>query len=238
MKVNNITIIKKIYDPHADGYLVLGKNKKNKSLKKYVVGWVSRHKPDSLKEHYEGTNKFFQDLHSAQTAFDTIIQSEQQSDHHLFTKDWQKNRVYKWEDTYILPYAKNLSKKDIKELIKKVAKDYKIKTPKIEWLKSNDNSYYDEDDHLVSLGARDDVTALHEMAHAVHEHMHDRDIVANHPPAFVWKLIELYNKYLELDMKYLITSAHHSDIIGDINVEEIIDPSPFTPIYGKHGLNK
>ena len=213
MKVNNITIINKIYDSHADGYLILGKNKKKHSLKKYVVGWVSRHEPDKIRKHETGKSKFFADIDSAKKIFNKIIEEENQSNHDVFIKDWQKKKLYEWEDKYVLPYAKTLDKKQIEALIKKVSKDYHIKTPKIEWFAAGNNSYYDNEDHLISLGMNDDLTALHEMAHVIHEHMHDRDIVANHPPAFAWKLIELYKNYMGLDMKYLVISALHSDIL-------------------------
>lgn len=215
MKVNGVDIKYRQFDTHADAYLVYGKIKNQNSLKQYVVGWQPRHAENHLLDP-----RYFLDGDSATEFYLDTVRNDDQPHRKKLLKDWQQQRVYGWEDTELSPYCKKMTKAEMTTLVKQVAGDHGIKIPKIKWLKEQEYSDYSSWGHTVRFGHRDNISVLHEMAHAIHDRTHDRDDVAHHPPAFVWTVIELYHKYAGAPLNTLITTAQKHNLLGDLNVDQ------------------
>lgn len=217
MKVNDVDVLHKQFHPHADAYVIIGKVKNKKTLKKYVVGWVSRHADTRiLKPHY------FPDDNSAIEHFIESAEYEDIPNRKKITKDWQQDDVYDWLSHDLDQYEKKMTKKDMVALIKKVSKDYGIKAPTLRWIKKQNYSYYEDDMHRISMGHRENLTLLHEMAHAIHSLIIGEGLgfVPHHSPAFTWINIELYNRYADIPLNHLIATAKQRNILGDLDEKQ------------------
>ena len=99
--------------------------------------------------------------------------------------------------------------------------------PRLIWMKPQDYSYYDDEEHAIYLGHHDDCTVLHELAHArLAQDESSPEHHANHCPAFVWNVIELYNQYAGLSLQYLIRSAYERDLLGPMKGNVLLAPKP------------
>ena len=214
MNLSDLEILKKHFDARIDGYFVFAKNKDQNSLQKYVVGWYSRHQENELASY-----KAFTDASSAHQYFKEQLDNETAPRNAVFNKDFQDNDVYSWEEKYVEPQALTITPKQAKAMIKKVCDDYDIPEVMLKWKKMQGASYYIEEDNKIEFGHRDNISLLHELAHAIHAH--DTDNGANHNPSFVWIAIELYHRYAGLDLGYLITTAIQSGLLGDVNTQKI-----------------
>lgn len=215
MKADNIDIKYRQFDIHADAYLVYGKTKKKNSLKQYVVGWQPRHAENHLLDPH-----YFLDDDSAIEFYLNTVRNDDQPYRKKLLKDWQQQRVYEWEENELAPYTKKMTKTEITALVKQVAKDHGIKIPKIKWLKEREYSDYAFWSNTIRFGHRDNISVLHEMAHAIHDKTHDREDVAHHPPAFVWTAIELYHRYAGAPLNTLISTAQKHNLLGDLNIDQ------------------
>lgn len=214
MKTNDIDIKYRQFDTHADAYLVFGKIKNKKSLKQYVVGWQPRHAEKRLLDpHY-----FLDDDSAIEFYLATVIDDNQPYRKKLL-KDWQQQRVYDWEEQALGLYTKKMTKAEMTALVKQVAIDHGIKIPKVKFLKEQEYSDYSFWSNTIRFGHRDNISVLHEIAHAIHDNIHNREDVAHHPPAFVWTVIELYHKYAGAPLNTLITTAQKNNLLGDLNVD-------------------
>lgn len=222
MKLKNLTVIERHYDAELDAYVVLAKhNMREKGLKRFVVGWHSRHDDTKL-----ASRKAFIDYESAEKYYEDFINGANEPEYKRIYKDWQQYKVYSWEADTLEGDARILTEDEARAIIKKVSRDYGMKPPKLVWKKrKTEYSTYDENDHQIDFGHRDEISLLHEIAHAVHAHNAEADI--HHGPAFVWIAIELYNRYAGVNLQYLITSAKNYGLLGDMDTDQSLDPDGF-----------
>ena len=203
-------ILRQHFNAVADAYCLLLQNPQNDN--DYTVAWKSRHKrtliePVNFSEHVSAVQHFDMAVHSN----DDILP------HKDITKDWQRKRVYRWENENVEEYADPIDINRAKRLIRTVAKDYNIPPPTLIWRKKGGSIY--TPDHKIKFGHRDDVSLLHEMGHAILNKKVDLAGLPHHSPAFVWMAIELYNRYAHVDLQHLVTTAAKADILGDMQAE-------------------
>ena len=216
MKVKDLVVRSKHYDPHLDAYLIVGKRKREaKTLKNHVVAWVSRHN-EQLSE-----SKYFLDSRSATRYFNKTKNETHYPETPSLTKDWQKQRVYNWENKSLIPHALKINEKEAKSLIRKVSRDFSIRQPKLKMEKVTWNAEYDSSTNTIHFGSRDNITLLHELAHAIHIKETDDEPLADHSPGFVWTAIELYNKYAGINLSYLLLTAEKSGLLGDMKESQM-----------------
>ena len=85
----------------------------------------------------------------------------------------------------------------------------------------------------IKFGHRDNISLLHELAHAIHDHKAAAG--ADHNPTFVWIAIELYHRYAGFDLAYLVATAHQAGLLGDIERQKVLNEKGYTkkgPILG------
>lgn len=214
MNLKDLTILKRRYDPHIDAYLVLGRRKEKDVLRRYVVGWYSRHKDTKL-----ARRKSFLDFDSAKISFQDMTKITDPPVHKSFVRDWQVQKVYRWEEKYLEEKAVTINETQARQLIAKVCTDYGIKKPELIWRKrKTEHSDYCVDNHRIRFGHRDNVALLHELAHALHAHK--LDVHAHHSPPFVWIAMELYNRYAGCNLSYLVTTAQQAGLLGDLDLQK------------------
>jgi|GEM_PF-1365531 len=207
-------ILECYFDPHLDAYLVLGKI--NDSTE-YFTGWKSRHK-DSIVD-----TRGFSNEAVARKRFNTMIEEDELSGHPSLLKDYQKQRVYDWEEKMLMPHSKKINEKNARALINKIALDYGMSAPRLKWRKFTNYSKYDSE--AIYFGARDNISLLHEMAHHIHDHaICFDDSLPHHSSGFVHCAIELYARYADIDPKFLLSSAHNKEILGDPAQSQAIMP--------------
>jgi hypothetical protein len=201
----SVDIIKKYYDPDVDASLVLGRVR---DRQQFIVAWKSRHKDSFV------SAKSFVDEAAAREYFNEIVTDAHPFIPESLTRDFQKKAVYDWEDNDLLPRSRLVTEKDARTLIRKIAHDYKVPVPDLEWEEFTNVSGYDDD--TIYMGARDNISLLHEMAHHIHEYKAIADDgLAPHSPGFVAFAIQLYHRYGNIDLQYLQKTAAVKDILGD-----------------------
>ncbi len=214
MKLSDLDIREKFYSNDIDGYLILGRNRDETTLKRWVVGWYSRHSPTRL-----ARRKSFADEESARAMLDVAYQTALSPAHEKFSKDWQKHTVYLWEDIDLAGHQIELTRQEARALVAKVCDDYNIEPPELVWSQKKGSEYFPAS-HRIRFGHRDLISLLHELAHAIHLHT-DNLSKADHSPPFVWIAIELYNRYAGVNLQYLITTAQREGLLGDIDVPAV-----------------
>ncbi len=216
-KVRDVSVLKRHFNPHADGYLVLARRGDG-----YLTGWISRHHQQKIRDV-----ESFASRRAATQAFSRAILREDMPEDPVFEKDWQQRRLYDWENDFVCPYKKTLTRAQAKSLAAKVAQDYDIETPRIVFKERNGHSEYDSDEHTVYYGDRDNITLLHELAHAVYDKTNEGEslFAAHHSPAFVWMAIELYHHYSGLDLQYLVLTAAQRGLVGDFAENRLVTPA-------------
>jgi hypothetical protein len=219
LRAKDLIIRERHYDANVDGYLVVGQKRKkdNSSLKNHVVGWISRHK-DQLHE-----SRYFMDKGSAKRYYNQVILNDHKKPEcSVFMKDWQKQKLYSWENTLVKNHGLKLNEKQAKSIIRKVSREYGIPAPKLKMEKITWHSEYDDEKNIIHFGSRDNITLLHELAHAIHTKQLDDELAAHHSPGFTWIAIELYHKYAGLNLNYLILGASANGLLGDLNEKQLI----------------
>jgi hypothetical protein len=208
VQASSVDIIQKYYDPHVDGYLILGRVHDTQD---FFVAWQSRHKATLVHGHN------FSSETAAREFFDDISSEGIRPDHAIFREDWQQNHVYRWEQDFVGPRSKSLTKDEAKTLIQQICKDYKVSAPRLHWGEEETPDYYDPDDRKIYFGSHNNACLLHEVAHHIHSRLHEEDDedLPGHAPGFVRYLIELYSRYGGIDLKYLQDSARDRNITGD-----------------------
>ena len=219
--------LKRHFDPHADAWLVLGRVN---GTSDYFVAWQSRH-CDALVD-----GKRFNKASEAQQHFESMIESDERSEHPYIEKDWQQDTVYDWEEEFIFPLSRTLDDQEIKTLTRRIARDYKIPASELVW---GEDYEEDEADIETYKGNIDIISFLHEMAHHVHDHQQNGNIAAHHSPGFVAVAIALYHRYAGIELEHLGVSACSKKILGDPAEARLILISIETGIKnGSHGNNK
>ena len=231
MKADDLKIFERYYSAELDAYVVFAKNNKadakgKPSLKRFIVGWQGRHKPEKIL-----VSKKFLDYESAEEHYQMLVEEIDDPDFEYdeVFQDAQKKQVYSWEDNAVIPLlnGKKINKTEAESLVRKVSRDYGIKAPKINWKKYADSSEYDSELNEIDFGHRDEISLLHELAHAIHGKHSETDHDVHHGPAFVWLAIELYNRYAGINLSYLVTSAQHQGILGDLDTDQDITPRSY-----------
>lgn len=214
MKTEKLKIISRHFNMAVDAYMVMGRVKNKNADRPYIVGWKSRHNEDVIE------TRDFKNEKRARRAFNKAVKKNDIPETTDFQNDYQQQRLYDWETKYLDKLDRKVGKKEAKELVVRVAADYGIEPPKIKWHKDpkETTSTYDENDHLIEMGYGQNylITVLHEMAHALDSEHNEDESAPNHGPAFAWKAIELYHAYAGFDLSYLITTANHTGLLGDI----------------------
>lgn len=213
MKVKDLRILARHFDPHIDGYVVLGRRKDDGAMRRYVVAWHSRHQNNRII-----SRKSFHDIRVARQHFGEATTCTGASSHHTgFQQDWQDRKVYRWEEDCLEHRATPITKRQAQELIRAVSADYGIPAPALLWRK-NETHYSDfcAAKNKIRFGHRTDLALLHEMAHAVNEYYHASG--AFHGPLFVWTAIKIYHRYLGLGMGYLASTARRYGLLGDMDL--------------------
>ncbi len=225
LKLKDITVLKQIYDPHADGYLVTGKLKDPTADKPYVLGFRKRH----------GRNILDQETFSSKgwltRTFNSTLRNDEWSDEPTFQNDTHAKPLYAWENKYLEPYAPRVSEKKARLIIRKVCNDYDIEPTILRWRPDNDgkSSLYDPADHAIEFHHRDLVSLLHEIGHAIHFQDDKHAKGAHHAPAFTRILLELYNRYAGFPIDYLVITANQFKLLGDMKNEQLIFTPPKHP---------
>jgi hypothetical protein len=148
------------FTPETDSFFVRGRVLAKDSPRPYFTGWISRHKPGTV----YGVRRFM-DRHSARLSFEQACESQQLSRYPSLTKDWQQSRVYDWEGKFVYPHGKTIGRKQLHKLIERVCDDYRLEKPQVVWEKHTDNSWVFPGENELHFGHRDNIGALHEMAH-------------------------------------------------------------------------
>jgi len=214
--VNNIDVNERIYDPFADLYIIFGHSVKRRD-KPFCVAVQLREngkltKPRSFK-HSQSARSYFNAVATG------MIEPE------MCIRDPLIQEVYDWENNSLNYHLKPLSKNEAKALAKRVAEDYGFETPKINFQSNGNSNYYFPDTNEICLVNVDNLTLLHELAHALVEYQSEimeREYI-NHSPQFVWNAIELYQKYAGIDLQYLVRTASSYNILGDMQAKHIWD---------------
>ena len=225
VKVKAMDVSARFYDAQADAYLVVGRIPASK--KSYAVGWHSRH-CDTLVEP-----ALFAIKKEAQRAFNrAAAHPDEKPDHDSFVKDWQEDGVNQWEETLLMPGTRKITQADARALLRRVSRDYGMPPPRLVWKKPGGASEYDPDLHEIPFSHRDNISLLHEMAHAIDEHAAASDALRpNHGPAFVWIAIELYHRYAGMNLNFMIVSAAQHHLLGDIHEnQQVFTLSPLKTV--------
>lgn len=217
--VNSVEILDCVFDPDLDLYAVLGRATAA-SKKPFKAGWLSRDQ-----EHFIELQHFSRQSRASQH-FNDAAHGDITPESNAVYEDHQRHAVYAWEDEYIAAFATKLDETDMQKLVRKVARMERQRAPKIRFKEEGRSSHFLPADYAIEFGHRDDITVLHEMAHAIHFNMNDergKDYV-NHAPQFVWILIGLYSKYANFNYQYLTTSAYKAGILGDMDAKHNLHP--------------
>lgn len=226
MNVKDFTKSASIYHPHADAWLVLGKDAKGR----FCTGWIARRKPDNLISCHR-----FLDEASAHVAFEDILKRDDVPHSLIIAPDWQKQTLYDWEDDNLSKFRIDLpNPAQARRLMRQIAADYDIDCPRLKWLDFTNHSEYDEDENIIYYGARDNITLLHEMAHAIHYAQLCEHLGPHHSPGFVSIAIDLYHRYAGADLETLNGSAGKRGLLGDLwqpqqSPKPEPSPSGYTP---------
>ncbi len=221
MKKSSLSIIREVYDPHNDFYILLGKSRSGKkTIAPFVVGFCHRSQ-DEVTDIQR-----FMDYPSATDRLDEIVVGQELPDDNVMLfEDWLQNDVYEWEEKFIEDFSSRMTRQAMNDLVREVCADLGMRAPRLVWTRPKPYSYYDSDDHCIYMGHRDRCTLLHELAHAyMSEKLDGPEDHTNHCPAFVWKVIELYNRYAGLSLDYLVTSANGAGILGPLDKETLVAP--------------
>lgn len=188
---------------------------------RYSIGWRFRN-PEFGGKSY-GV-RFYKNLEIAQRRFDQKIANDCMPMVPALRQDWQQQAVYQWESAFCYPFKVAMDQQGMQSMIRRVCSAYGMKAPRLIMEAHTDNSHYSIIDHSIHMGHRDNIGLLHELAHAVHEKDDDGNDVAPHNPAFVWTLIELYNRYAGFNLNYLIMSAGRAGLTGDLQMDQLVEP--------------
>ncbi len=217
---DDIAVVKRHYDAQSDAYLVMGTHQRPDLKKPFnVVAWHSRHNKKLI------DIKTFDSQTGARAHFSAALTAPEAPEHPLLDRDWQKDRLYKWENSFLNDSSARINKKEALALIRRVCKDYNISEPELEWCAAKKGgAAYVIDEHKIYFSDRDAVSLLHELAHAIDAVRHDKepDSGAEHAPAFVWLAIELYNRYAGIRMDYMIVSANNAGLLGDLQENQML----------------
>lgn len=227
--MGKVTVARRHYNPCPDAYLCLGRLNASPSIGDFVVGWHSRSK--LLGNHLREPHRFLDEASAARHFLRVIREGELPASPTLY-RDWQKQAVYKWEQTFCEPHGVRLDKAQGEAIIRKVSRDYGIAPPKLVMRPENSHSEFNSDSNQIAFGHRDSITLLHELGHAVTAPLHEGNDMAYHGPIFVWKAIELYHRYANIELNHLIISATQRDIIGDLRCPQIVMEAPETRFRG------
>lgn len=215
MKINDVRIIRKHYVPENDCYVFYGKRSDDRTIGKYIAGWFAR--GSGIIMH----RKTFLDAGSAREYYRQECCEKMPPDHDHTERDFNQQAVYNWEAKYVDPLTSEIDEAGARALVTKIAQDYGIPVPAFKWIEvdhelddGEPGSFYHAEEHAMYFGHRDRMTLLHETAHAI-ESCFAQD-TPHHGPAFVWVVIELYNRYGGLSLPYLVTTAHQKGVLGDI----------------------
>ncbi len=216
MKTKDLTIQESLFHTHADACLVRGILRDEVArprAARHVVGWIARAAPQTLL-----APRRCLDAASAIRVFQETLETDDVPPALVRARDWQKKRVYDWENELLVPQAEPVEGvKTARAILRQVARDLAIPCPKLVWREpGGEDSEYDDDCHEISFGHREKISLLHEMAHAVHAVRTGERLGPHHSPGFVWIAIELYHRYADVDLWFLVQSAAHRDLLGDI----------------------
>lgn len=215
-------VLKRHFNPHADAYLVLGRLPEPDG---HFFAWESRHK----KGFVDGV--CFDTENEARKYFESMVRDPRYSDHPRIEKDWQADAVYEWEDESLAAFSQDLDEAGLKELTRRIARDYKIPPEDLVW-----GEWDEESGEAIDRGdSTDNISFLHEMAHHIQDYREDGDIPALHAPGFVVCAIELYHRYAGIDSDFLIRSAAAKNILGDADeIPHIIADIQTKKEHGDH----
>ena len=209
--------LKKVIRTYTDLYVVFGKKSRPGSKNIFFVGWQinESEKPNIFKN--------FRNKERATLIFNRVSRGKIEPPKQLLKSDPLKNRLYDWEDEYAVSYARPVTKSEARALINRVSEDYGMDSPELKWIETGEDSTYFLAEHIIELAHHNEAIILHEMAHAITDwnaERLDREST-HHSPSYAWTLIELYHRYLGLDLQTLVQSANKYGILGDDNTERV-----------------
>ena len=134
-------------------------------------------------------------------------------------RDFQRSKVYEWEQNYLTPLSKRLDREECIRLIKRTHRG-KLRTPQFKdgrgtWIARGGPS-------IINLPrwARHEVVVLHECAHSItiqkycpNETAGEYQSLAAHGPEFVGIFLELLVKHTSLDRNSLKQSLDERGIL-------------------------
>jgi hypothetical protein len=161
---------------------------------------------------------------TAQRRFDAVVEEQELPSKPSTMPDWQQEALYTWEGDFCYPHMRRVNETQARSLIDAIARDYRIKPPKLVMMPRTDSSAYTGDDHVIHFGHRDHIGLLHEMAHALCKKFIGESDAAPHSPLFVWKVIELYHRYGGLNLNYMVLSAMQRRLTGDSTASQNTEP--------------
>ena len=218
MKISDVRIKQRSYEMTRDGYAFYGERLDNKTIGKYIAGWYAKSTGNIIER------KTFMDRAAARRHFLDELGKPDRPEHDDFERDIQKRQLYDWEHKFIDPFAFEITRAQAEHIIDVVCADYHVEPPPLHWVESEDGMYrshYDQQDHEIHMGHRDNITLLHELAHAIDKtNNHD---TPHHGPAFVWIAIELYNHYARISLPYMMKSASNKGILGDVRAPTLLN---------------
>ena len=214
MKTKDLTIQESFFHAFADATIVRGilRDGEEHRAGQHIVGWVPRATPEKLI-----APRRYLDSASASAALAAALQEDEIPSALRNAKDWQKRRVYEWEDKLLVSQVEGfLDQRQARKLLQRISRDFGVPCPKLIWGDNANLSEYDEDSNEIFFRHRDKITLLHEMTHSIVNERLGDDSGPDHSPGFVWLAIELYHRYAGIDLAFLIQSAAHRDILGNV----------------------
>lgn len=177
----------------------------------YMIGWIPAGRHKMINGTVSGSEATADSLFKACRAAAAPPREAE------FDRDWQRDRVYKWE-------AKNTGRRDMiltieqmAHVIGQVSQDFGIEPPKFRYVAPKEGvqhyyNYYISETHTVEMRDRKLSVLLHEMAHAIDFKINQNLTNVHHGPSFVRTLICLAQRYQWLDAATLAKSLEKGKV--------------------------
>lgn len=215
LRRRNLTVLRSVFNPYADGTFMLARDDNAPRGERYKIAWESRHNPVIDEFHtFSSRAKALRDYNTMLRRGDLPISA-------TLTQDWQQQAYYDWEHEHVDPHDSPIDEHAARRLLRQIARDYGVKTPRLVWLPENYHAEYDCDTNTIECGYHNKVTILHEMAHALVDFQIDCELIPHHGPAFVWQAMMLFHEYGGYDLDKMKASARKAGLLGPVGKYEI-----------------
>jgi len=222
---------------HVPGELVTsaqGAAKRTSITNGYVVAWVPQG------QRYIDDYTPFESYHFAHAYFMAMKEGGPPPTV-PFTRDSQKQSVYRWQWDNIKGYHNKISLEDAEKLVRSISEEFNLRAPGLD-IRNNHTKkfiFFQQEKHTIS-GHPSMLTIgniVHECAHLVETHA-NKNIYQLHGPTFVRTLAYLAGRYIEgNNEKELLQSAGYLGLLGLPPEIHYLEP-PQSPVILKPSTPK